>query len=99
MTHLIPCLSFPCHAFHFKESKAATVVETYNGGWKIDVGLDKGNNLGATSGSRDHQDIFGISQNCVVEEDAKEHERQWSQLLSLFLGRNKVRELLYSKYR
>ena len=57
-----------------------------NGRRQIDIRLDKGNDFGSWFGRRDHEDIFGISQDCVIEENTKEHETKRNELLS-FIGR------------
>mmetsp|Transcript_18047 Transcript_18047/g.26713 ORF Transcript_18047/g.26713 Transcript_18047/m.26713 type:complete len:90 (-) Transcript_18047:511-780(-) len=44
-----------------------------NGGGKIDISLDEGNHLGTTFWCRYHEDILGISQNGVIEENAEKH--------------------------
>lgn len=51
------------------------ILKTHNGRWKIDVGLDKGDDFGTGFGSCYHEHVFGITQNSVVEEDTKEHQR------------------------
>jgi hypothetical protein len=65
-------------------------IDTYNGDRQVEIGLDEGNHFGSTLGCGDHQDILRVTQDGVVEQDAKEHQRQGKQLLALFGGRDHI---------
>ena len=59
---------------------------TYNSGGEVAIGFDKGNHFGPAFGCCDHEYIFGITEDGVIEQDAKEHDCQRNQLSS-FIGR------------
>lgn len=58
---------------------------TYNSDGQVEIRLDERNNFCSTLGCGNHEHILGITQDGVVEENAKEHERQGKELLA-FIG-------------
>jgi hypothetical protein len=56
---------------------------------KVDVRLEERDDFGSRARRSDDEDILRVSQDCVAEEDAKEHEPQGKDLLHLF-GRRKL---------
>lgn len=59
---------------------------TYNGGRQIDICFEKRDDFGTALRCSNHQDIFGVTQYRVIEQDAKEHECEGTQFLSFGFG-------------
>ena len=47
---------------------------------EVEPGLQKRDDLGATSWGGDHEDVLGVPENGVVEQNAEEHERKGNEL-------------------
>ena len=60
-------------------------VCAYNGGRQIAVCFDERNHFRSTFVGRDHEDIFGITKDRVIKQDAEKHQSKGKQLLPFIL--------------
>ena len=54
-----------------------------HGAWQLDVRLEEWQDLGPRLGCGDHDDIFGVDENCVAEKPEECHDSQGDELLGL----------------
>ena len=70
--------------FHFIGQRCIDSRET-NGSRQVYVSLDERDDFGSTFWCRDHQNIFRVSQNRVIEQYSEKHHGQGEQFFAFFL--------------